>query len=288
MSQVSAIITTVNRKSVIKAIDSALKQEDITMEVIVVVDGGNPELIKMIKKSFGLNIKLISDEVKHGGNWARNIGISTAKSKYIALLDDDDYWDTTKCRKQLELIEQNGTDNVVVFNSLKTFGGVSQKIYPKISYRPGIPVADYLFDRKYKGMIQTSTLFASKNTFISQPFDEKLPKHQDWDWVIRAYEKGIKFIQITTPLTYYRINQDNSVSKSMNWKYSYYWIQSKRNNMSLRAYHSFIVGLIFTYISCSDATFWGKKKIMIRLYIDNKISIFSKIGQIGILKIILK
>jgi hypothetical protein len=40
--------------------------------------------------------------------------------------------------------------------------------------------------RQGEGFIQSSTLFVSRELLLLRPFSAGLPRHQDWDWIIRA------------------------------------------------------------------------------------------------------
>lgn len=93
---VSVVIPTIGRASLRTAVDSALNQTVPPAEVIVVVDSdGDPDLpdsdaVRVLRTSGGV-----------GPGRARQLGIDSAKSDIIALLDDDDLWKTSKLEKQL-------------------------------------------------------------------------------------------------------------------------------------------------------------------------------------------
>ncbi|KKQ97176.1 MAG: hypothetical protein UT22_C0016G0010 [Parcubacteria group bacterium GW2011_GWC2_39_11] len=115
---VSIIISTCNRVDYLKkAINSALWQTYKDIELIIVDNGstdGTFEFIsELIKKDS--RIKFIDNKshpFSRGG--ASNKGINFAAGKYIARLDDDDYWaDQKKIEKQISFLE-NHLDYVLV------------------------------------------------------------------------------------------------------------------------------------------------------------------------------
>ena len=98
---VSAIITTHNRKKMVgRAIESVLCQTYKNLECIV-VDDASDESAESVCKSYPVHYIYIPKEESTGGNHARNVGIMKAKGKYVAFLDDDDYWLPTKIEKQV-------------------------------------------------------------------------------------------------------------------------------------------------------------------------------------------
>lgn len=70
-------------------------------------------------------------------------------------------------------------------------------------------ILDYLFRRTNSRFIQNSTLFVhSRLTFLTNLFDEPVPKYQDWDWLINAQNKlDVQFKMVDDVLVEYRINQ---------------------------------------------------------------------------------
>lgn len=110
---VSAIILTHNRKSLVtRAIDSALNQSYPYMECIVVDDASSDGTREMLSAREDIQYIYIPQEESRGGNYARNVGIKAAKGKYVAMLDDDDFWLPTKIEKQVKLIEEKECDLV--------------------------------------------------------------------------------------------------------------------------------------------------------------------------------
>lgn len=104
---VSAIITTHNRRELCKrACESALSQTFQDIECILVDDasqeGPNPEWTDDPR----INYIYIPKSESSGGNHARNVGIKAARGKYVAFLDDDDYWMPDKIELQVKLLQE--------------------------------------------------------------------------------------------------------------------------------------------------------------------------------------
>ncbi|MHC4407236.1 MAG: glycosyltransferase family 2 protein [Planctomycetota bacterium] len=103
-SQVSVIIPCYNAARFLgEAIDSALDQSLPPLEVIV-VDDGSTDRSAAIAQSYGSPVRLIRQR-HEGESTARNRGIDEARGDWIAFLDADDLWMSTKLERQLEVAQ---------------------------------------------------------------------------------------------------------------------------------------------------------------------------------------
>ena len=90
-SLVSVIMSTLNTKEeyLIPAIESILNQTYKNLELIIVIDGGNDDIL--IKKAFDDNrIKFIKHDTPMGLPYSLNEAIDMCKGDYIARMDSDD------------------------------------------------------------------------------------------------------------------------------------------------------------------------------------------------------
>lgn len=269
MEKVSAIITTLgNFKYLERAINSVISQESPVFEIIVVIDGYEAETEKKLNKCFGNKVKVHQTGVRRGGGFARNFGIKKASGEWLALLDDDDEWEVEKIANQIRAVEDyTVSDNLFVFTALRTVGGKKEVILPNIPWDNTMDVATYLFKpyrAKVSGYIQTSTLFASKKFFLKNPFNESLPKHQDWDWAINTQKfENMTILFINKPLTKYYQQNLGSVGKINRWKFSLRWIESRSNLIDQQAIDYFIITNIIPNIILDNHL--GKKEKYLRI-----------------------
>ena len=100
---VSVIIPNFNYGRFLKStIDSALDQTYNNLEVIV-VDNGSTDNSRFILESYGEKIRTIFQN-NQGQAAARNNGLAIARGDFIALLDADDYWESSKIEQLLSLL----------------------------------------------------------------------------------------------------------------------------------------------------------------------------------------
>ena len=101
---VSVVIPTRDRWALLSshALRSALGQEDVDLEVIVVDDGSRDGTSGHIARLDDDRIRLVRHDTPRGPAAARNAGIAAAGGDWIAFLDDDDLWSPRKLRTQLD------------------------------------------------------------------------------------------------------------------------------------------------------------------------------------------
>ena len=108
---VSVIIPTYNRyEYLLRAIESVYNQTYKNIEVIIINDGStNKEYKELASLKSGVTVINLPKNQKeiHGfgpGN-IRNFGLEKSNGKYIAFLDDDDYWLESKLEIQIDILE---------------------------------------------------------------------------------------------------------------------------------------------------------------------------------------
>lgn len=256
---VSAVIPTRNRPDMAsKAAKSALNQTMQSLEVIVVIDGPDEATVQELKKIEDPRLKVIPLPVNIGPAGARNIGVKEAKGTWIAFLDDDDEWLPQKIERQIELAHQSSYTFPIVSCRFFAQTANGELIWPKRLPLPSEPVSEYLFVRNSlflgETFIATPTIFTKKELLEATPFNEDLPRHEDFDWLIRASlnkDVGIEFVP--EPLVKFNAVYNpkrKSLSNINNWEYSLNWINSVRHIVTPKAYSAFVT----TVVSSQAAT----------------------------------
>jgi glycosyltransferase involved in cell wall biosynthesis len=108
--EVSVVIPTRSRWHLLStaALPSALEQDDVQLEVIVVDDGSQDDTPARLAGLADPRLTVIRHESSRGVSVARNVGIRTARGRWISFLDDDDLWSPRKLRAQVDSAEATG------------------------------------------------------------------------------------------------------------------------------------------------------------------------------------
>ncbi len=244
---VSVVIPTHGRPQwVVCAVESALKQSYAPLEVIVVVDGPDPEAVRVLQGVSDERLRLIVLDENVGGSEARNVGVREASGEWVAFLDDDDSWAAEKLELQMRAAASVWARYPVISSRLLAHDPNGSRILPRRVYTTGENTADYLFCRRGfsygDGMLQTSTLLTKRALLLDVPFLKGLKRHQDWDWLLKiAQRPDVEVAMLPEALILMRVaGQGESVSQAADWKPSLAWAKLARPLMSASAYSFFI------------------------------------------------
>lgn len=182
---VSVVIPTVGRKTLRRAVESALRQTAPPAEVLVVAD--TEATLELPDDD---SIVVLSPGAGTGRGRCRQIGIDKARGAIVALLDDDDTWHTDKLRRQIDACRDAGDTWISATRMVVRGPGDRRRVWPRRLIGPRQPAADYLFRRREfvsgGAVLQTSTLCfpTSLGRRIRWDIDEGV--HDEAGWLLRA------------------------------------------------------------------------------------------------------
>ncbi|MCD7929409.1 MAG: glycosyltransferase family 2 protein [Clostridiales bacterium] len=258
---VSIIITTHNRENLLKrAINSVKNQTYDNFECIVVDDASDYNIKKSLINVLDDRFKLIeiSKYETKGGNYARNLGILNSKGKYIAFLDDDDYYANDKIEKQVEILDKYEDYGIVYCT--RTFVNGNYMYEEKIDKTLQGDCSKKIF---YNIIGVTSTIMIRKNLLENIKFDENLKFWQEYDLMTRLCQLSNVFL-INEPLVYYTVsNNINRLSnKFEEWQEAVKYINKKYSNLidKLDSEEKLLREKMICYDSCSRLDACGRRK----------------------------
>ncbi|HLK22868.1 MAG TPA: glycosyltransferase [Bryobacteraceae bacterium] len=247
---VSVIIPTFQRPQlVLRAVRSVLAQTMRELELIVVVDGGDPATLEALGSIADSRLRVKPLPKKIGSAGARNAGVAEAQSRWIAFLDDDDEWFPRKVEMQLEAAEQATSPHPIVSCRFIARSHEGDLVWPRRVPAVDEPLGEYIFCqhglRGGEGLVLPSTVLTTRELLLSVPFRGDLPRHNDVDWLLRAIRvpgATVVFIAATDPQAVWYIETNRPrISNTSDWRYSVRWIEESRALVTPRAYASFLL-----------------------------------------------
>jgi glycosyltransferase involved in cell wall biosynthesis len=179
-----------------RAIGSVLGQTYHDWELIAVDDGSSDPSAAVVRSFGDERIRLLRHERNRGVAAARNTALDAARGEFIALLDSDDEWLPEKLARQITAMEGDPQRRAFCSCPFEFYRehGVERWPHP---WRA--PVERALHFECTFGFGATLVVRQSAAASIGE-FDPQLPRHEDWDWVLRGCEQGFDLLFLEEPL----------------------------------------------------------------------------------------
>jgi glycosyltransferase involved in cell wall biosynthesis len=206
---VSVIITTYNRKHLLKkAVSSVLAQTYPAIEIIIVDDGSVDGTGEFVAGYTQPNVRYIRQD-NQGVAGARNTGILAAQGKYINFLEDDDTLYPTKIERQVKILKDHPELGLVHcgWDWTDLDGN-------KIERSPRLPEKDWLENLVIGCYLLMHTPLTCKECFDKVGlFSKELVYTADWDMWLRIARAGFRFGVIQECLCAYVIHPSSMTEK---------------------------------------------------------------------------
>ena len=195
--KISVVIPTYQAAATIKdAIASVLAQTFTDFEIVVVNDGSLDETKSIVETISDERVCLLTHPTNKGAAAARNTGIRAAHGELVAFLDADDLWLPEKLSKQVLLMEEHPEyGGCVTGFHYKTEEGTSIEIPRK----PDSWLREF---SKGCAVAPGTTLIVQRMCYDSVGYyDETMPRHEDFDWLLRfvqKYDLGVVQLPLAT------------------------------------------------------------------------------------------
>src|SRR6476660_5040635 len=206
--EVSVVLPTRNRSSMLmQAVSSALSQEGVQLEVIVIDEGSSDDTPERLARIDDDRLGVIRHERPKGVAPARNAAIARARGGWIAFLDDDDLWAPDNLRTQLAAAG-SGAHSLSYCRRIEID---EQGFVLHLSHRVH---ADDLARR----MLSNNVIGGPSGVLVRTDllervgaFDESFSALADWDLWIRAAAGGTA-VACPEPLVAYRHHAQNMMT----------------------------------------------------------------------------
>lgn len=173
---ISVILPVYNREeTILRAVQCVLQQTEKALECIVVDDASTDGTLEKLHTVSDERLRILSLPRRSGACHARNVGVAAAQGEWIAFQDSDDVFHPDKLEKQLQFLLDKKADVVVC--AMNRFSGQSAPMHvPEKMPTEPISRQRLLWDN----LASTQCIFGKAAVFRAVPFDEAMPRLQDW------------------------------------------------------------------------------------------------------------
>ncbi len=204
MSKVSVVIPAYNAMTYLpQTIANVLEQTYTDFEVLIVNDGSTDNVVEWVAQISDSRVWLISQE-NQGLAKTRNTGIRKSQGEYLAFLDADDLWESTKLAKQVEILD-NHPEVGLVYSWVTYLNQHGKSTGRTVCYQAEGNVWSELVT---KNLIECGSVPMVRRACLEAVglFDEQLSclnVGEDWDMWLRIAAR-YPFKVIKEPLVFYR------------------------------------------------------------------------------------
>jgi glycosyltransferase involved in cell wall biosynthesis len=178
----SIVVPTFNRGQLIKqTIGSFLKQDNISLELIIVDDGGQDNTEVLVNEINDQRIRYVKTENRERGA-ARNFGAKIARGNYINYFDSDDIASPCLSDLHLFILENNSPD--VVYGLIEN---VTEEGTPIEVVTQAYP--DFKKSLLHNNFLACGAVFIKREVALRFPFseDRRLSATEDWEAWLRLF-----------------------------------------------------------------------------------------------------
>ncbi|MBU1417887.1 MAG: glycosyltransferase [Proteobacteria bacterium] len=216
---ISVIIPLYNHeKFIYEAVVSVLEQSYVNLELIIIDDGSIDNSVATVSTLSDSRLKLFTQQ-NCGAHATINRGIASAKGDYVAILNSDDLYHSTRLQTFVDVITEDKTIDAL-FSQVEAIHENSEH-YFSFSNRPkhNIPLKRDHPDQRLAAdllginiVTTTSNLFCKKEVFNDIGLFRNYRYSHDLDFFLRLFQqKHVRFID--KPLLCYRIHATNTLKE---------------------------------------------------------------------------
>ncbi len=202
--EVSVIIPVFNgAEDLPSAIESALRQKNCSVEVVVVNDGSTDNTAEIMARYEGRIVAVHQKNLGPDGlSRTRNNGVHVSTGQWVAFLDHDDLWEPTKLEQQLGIATSRSAD--VVYTNARNFSDVD-RVDDLRSDPDAMPEGDLFEPLLMDNFIVMSSAMMKRSLFNQIGGLTETPiLAEDWDLWLKCAASGAKFAAVRDAVTLYR------------------------------------------------------------------------------------
>lgn len=199
-----------------RSIRSILNQSFTDFEFLIVNDNPENHLIDDVLKRYeDPRIRIIRNKKNIGLTLSLNKAIEASRGEYIARMDADDCSLKDRLKHQFDYMQENGLDLLGSYIYLVNEKGM---IYAKKEFPVSSGIISFYLN--FENVMAHPTWFVKRDVYDKVGLYRNIPYCEDYDFLLRAKKRGIRFGNIPEYLFNYTKRQ-NSITESSGNKHFY-------------------------------------------------------------------
>jgi glycosyltransferase involved in cell wall biosynthesis len=187
---------------VAQSVESILSQLTAQIELLIIDDCSSDNSAEILQNfaQKDSRIRIIRNVANLGVGYCRYLGVKEAKGKYIIIMDSDDICIEGRLKKQITFLEENPNIDIV--------GGAVIEI-DNTNKQGTIRQMPLHHEEIVKAIwacpvMHPTVAFRKNRILLAGNYDPNLRRRIDYDLWFRCLNAGLKFANLSEPLTYYR------------------------------------------------------------------------------------
>jgi glycosyltransferase involved in cell wall biosynthesis len=213
-SLISVIVPAHNAaRYIARTLASACAQTHREIEIVVVDDGSTDDTASIVENAAAKDGRISLIRSPHAGvSSARNLGIERARGRYLAPLDADDLWRSTKLERQFEILSAAPPETGLVYCWAAGIDEQDDIVLPV--WNPSRASGDVLQEIVQSGILSCGSTPLLRREIAERVggYDPECKLGEDWKFYI-ALAGECRFEVIPECLTGYRIRSDSASLK---------------------------------------------------------------------------
>lgn len=275
---VSIILPTYNRAYILEEAVESIRWQTYPFWELVIIDDGSTDDTKALAEKLQAEDERIfyyQTPGNQGACAARNMGVEKARGEYIAFQDSDDLWLEHKLKEQLAFMDRHQADMVFCALLVEQENNKPVRLFPP-EEEEGTKTYERLLLRSIGS---TQTFLGKKECFTAHPFDQAMPRMQDWDVLLRI-GKAFSVAYQAKGLVLVRGQEDSLTQKTSLGLKAYEKIYEKHQQMielsaQIKGMHVLLEGHL-RYLNGENPAVFYKNSLKLDLHWKVKAKILSK------------
>mgnify|MGYP001606818966 CR=1 FL=1 len=216
MSQVSIVLPTRNRASLLRPTLDTIRAQTLTDWELLLVDDGSTDDTEALVRGYGdSRFVYLRNDGEHGVARARNLALTRARGEFIAFQDAGEQWPLDKLTLQVEAMRSLPANVGLVYGNylIQRADGTRKLSRPAVFTADDADTLRRTLCLAVTGIDTPTWLLRASVIAACRGFDEALTRREDTEFLMRVALQGFRFhyVDALTALSHAR---EESLSKN--------------------------------------------------------------------------